>query len=163
MKTWLLLVGLAATGVVAGGSGLFAGSMVPEEETTQFTGEVKPVLYVSDVEESAPFFRDVLGFEFLGYANSNGSPYYADMAAGSLKFGLHNALNEEHERWVGHQRIYFRVHDVRAHRSDLVSQGIVPGELLERDWMDMFIVRDPDGHQIVFAETDSTRHSTDPW
>jgi len=40
-----------------------------------FTGEVKPVLYVADVEESAPFFRDVLGFELLSYAGEEDDPY----------------------------------------------------------------------------------------
>lgn len=46
-----------------------------------FTGEIKPVLYVSDVETSGPFYRDVLGFEFFGYAKLKDEPYYAEMAA----------------------------------------------------------------------------------
>ena len=28
---------------------------------------------------------------------------------------------------------------------------------------DFFIVRDPDGHEIVFAVTEAERHSIDPW
>jgi predicted enzyme related to lactoylglutathione lyase len=128
-----------------------------------FTGDVKPVLYVKDVERSARFFRDVLGFEFLGYAETGGKRYYAEMAAGSRKFGLHAPLNDEHREWVGHQRLYFRVKDVGAHRSFVEARGGAPGELVETAWMDMFIVRDPDGHQIVFAETDPGKHSTDPW
>jgi predicted enzyme related to lactoylglutathione lyase len=133
------------------------------QQTGPFTGQVKPVLYVADVETSAPFFRDILGFEFLGYSNANGAPYYAEMAAGSLKFGLHNAMNEEQEGWVGHQRIYFRVRDVRELRSQVISRGASPGEMIETDWMDMFIVRDLDGHEIVLASTDPAKHSIDPW
>jgi len=121
------------------------------------------VLYVQDVEFSASFFRDVLGFEFLGYANLEGVPYYAEMAAGSMKFGLHLPMNAEQEEWIGHQRIYFRVRDVAGHRVRVLSRGGSPGEITETDWMDMFIVRDQDGHEIVFAATDSTKHSIDPW
>jgi predicted enzyme related to lactoylglutathione lyase len=136
---------------------------IPDPAMGPFTGEVKPVLYVRDVELSAPFYRDVLGFEFLGFSLMEGEPYYAEMAAGGLKFGLHNPMNDEQEGWVGHQRIYFRVWDATEQRSDVMARGGDPGELRETDWMDMFIVRDPDGHEIVFAATDSTKHSVDPW
>lgn len=128
-----------------------------------FTGEVKPVLYVSDVEASAPFFRDVLGFEFDGYANLRGEPYYAEMLAGELKFGLHEPTSPSHVPRVGQQRIYFRVRDVAAHRERVSAWQGDPGEIIETDWMDMFIVRDPDGHEIVFASTDPAKHSIDPW
>lgn len=132
-------------------------------DAVEFTGEVKPVLYVRDVEVSAPFYRDVLGFELLGYTDMDGEPYYAEMAAGSLKFGLHDPVNEEQETWVGHQRLYFRVLDVLEHRARVLEHGADAGELVETDWMDFVIVRDPDGHQIVFAETDPARHPVDPW
>ena len=138
-------------------------SLADSVQDSEFTGEAKAVLYVADVEESAPFFRDVLGFEFLGFTEADGEPYYAEMAAGSFKFGLHNPMNDEQETWVGHQRIYFRVTDVRSHRLLVEERGGSPGELLETDWMDMFIVRDADGHQIVFAETDESKHTLDPW
>lgn len=128
-----------------------------------FTGEVKPVLYVRDVEASAPFYRDVLGFDFLGFTHTGGEPYYAEMSAEGLKFGLHDPTNEEQASWVGHQRIYFRVRDAAAYRATVASRGGEPGELIETAWMDMFIVRDPDGHQLVFAETDPSRHTVDPW
>ena len=69
-----------------------------------FTGEVKPVLYVADVEQSAPFFRDVFGFELLGYAGAEEDPYYADLAAGDLKFGLHEPTAPGQEERIGQQR-----------------------------------------------------------
>jgi predicted enzyme related to lactoylglutathione lyase len=128
-----------------------------------FTGDIKPVLYVTDVEASAPFFRDVLGFEFLGYANRDGEPYYAEMAAGGRKFGLHEPMSEAQRSKVGEQRLYFRVQDVAAHRSRIAAWDAEPGEVKKTDWMDMFIVRDADGHEIVFAATDPETHSIDPW
>jgi len=128
-----------------------------------FTGEVKPVLYVADVEESAPFFRDVLGFELLSYAGEEDDPYYADLAAGGLKFGLHEPAAPGQEARVGRQRIYFRVEDLERHRTRVAAWGAVPGAVVETGWMDYFIVRDPDGHEIVFAVTDPERHPIDPW
>lgn len=129
-----------------------------------FTGQIKPVLYVADVEESAPFFRDVLGFDLLGYTDgADGEPYYAEMAAGPLKFGLHDPMNDEQETWVGHQRIYFRVTDLEAHRQRVIESGGSPGEVVETAWMDFFIVRDLDGHEIVLAVTDESKHTMDPW
>jgi len=128
-----------------------------------FTGEVKPVLYVADVEERAPFFRDVLGFELLSYAGAEDDPYYADLAAGDLKFGLHEPSAPGQEARVGQQRIYFRVEDLARHRARVAAWGAEPGPVVETGWMDYFIVRDPDGHEIVFAVTDPERHPIDPW
>jgi predicted enzyme related to lactoylglutathione lyase len=134
-----------------------------EAESGPFLGQVKPVLYVRDVEASAPFFRDILGFDFLEYAEIEGEPYYAEMAAGGMKFGLHHPMNAEQEKWIGHQRIYFRVRNVREHRESVLSRGGSAGEIVKTEWMDMFMVRDLDGHEIVFAETDPETHSIDPW
>jgi predicted enzyme related to lactoylglutathione lyase len=128
-----------------------------------FTGEVKPVLYVTDVEVAAPFYRDVLGFEFLGFSNANGEPYYAEMTAGPLKFGLHEAMNPEQEPRIGQQRLYFRVTDLPGHLARIAEAGGAPGDMIETDWMDMFIVRDADGHEIVFAYSDPSEHPIDPW
>lgn len=92
-----------------------------------------------------------------------GRRYYAEMLAGGLKFGLHEPTSPSHESRVGEQRIYFRVHDVHAHRERVAAWQGEPGEIIETDWMDMFIVRDPDGHEIVFASTDPAKHSINPW
>jgi predicted enzyme related to lactoylglutathione lyase len=130
----------------------------------EFTGEIKPVLYVTDVKKSAPFYRDVLGFEFKGFATlTDGTPYYAEMVAGKLKFGLHEPTAPEHEARVGKQRLYFRVRDLSAHWTRVAAWGGEPGEIKETKWMDMFTVRDADGHEIVFALTDPARHTINPW
>lgn len=129
-----------------------------------FTGDIKSVLYVNDVEASARFFDEVLGFEFLGLTNlAGGEPYYAEFAAGGRKFGLHEPINEEQEERVGQQRIYFRVRDLDAHRARLEARDVAVGETVKTDWMDFFIVRDADGHEIVFAFTDPELHGTNPW
>jgi hypothetical protein len=52
---------------------------------------------------------------------------------------------------------------VVAQQKRVMANGGTPGDLMETDWMDMFIVRDLDGHEIVFAATDPAKHSVDPW
>jgi catechol 2,3-dioxygenase-like lactoylglutathione lyase family enzyme len=128
-----------------------------------FTGEIKAVLYVSDVEASTPFYRDSLGFEFHGYAPSSGEPYYAEMAAAGVKFGLHEPMSKAEQAKVGQQRLYFRVKDLSAQRSRALAWGAEPSEVKKTAWMDMFVVRDPDGNEVFFAVTDPERHTIDPW
>ena len=142
---------------------LLLGQNDPKTAHGVFTGEIKPVVYVTDVEKSAPFYRDVLGFAFEGFANLDDQPYYAEMAAGRTKFGLHEPTSAGQEEKVGRQRLYFRVRDLSAHRSRVAAWGGEPGEIKKTSWMDMFIVRDPDGNEIVFAVTDPSRHSSNPW
>jgi predicted enzyme related to lactoylglutathione lyase len=147
---------------------LAVSSAAPQDDARKahgtFTGEVKPVIYVTDVEKSAPFYRDVLGFEFISFAEHEGRPYYAEMSAGGLKFGLHNPMKEAQKSKVGQQRIYFRVENLELHRSRVEAWGGAEfGEILKTDWMDMFFVEDPDGNEIVFAFTDPERHPIDPW
>ena len=135
----------------------------PKEAHGIFTGEIKPVLYVNDVEKSAPFYCDVLGFEFEGFAGIEANPYYAEMTVAGAKFGLHEPMSADQETKVGRQRLYFRVRDLHAQRSRVLAWGENAGEIKATDWMDMFIVRDPDGNEIVFAVTDPEHHSTNPW
>jgi predicted enzyme related to lactoylglutathione lyase len=142
---------------------LTRGQDDPKTAHGVFTGEIKPVLYVTDVEKSAPFYRDVLGFGFEGYANLHDAPYYAEMTAGTTKFGLHEPTSESQKDKVGRERLYFRVQDLAASRARVVAWGGDPGEIRETGWMDMFTVQDPDGNEIVFAVTDPSRHTGNPW
>lgn len=129
----------------------------------EFLGEVKPVLYVADLPRSVAFFRDALGFEFLNYSGEEGDPYYAEMAAGPTKFGLHRPRNERERARVGRQRLYFRVRDVEAQSRHVAACDGKPDPIIKRAWMTMFSVTDPDGHEITFAETDPKVHTIDPW
>lgn len=140
----------------------------------EFTGEVKPVLYVEDVRGSADFYRDCLGFEFLFFYDFDHKrsvitweqsypPRYAEMAAASQKFGLHLPGCDASRARVGRQRLYFRVRNLLAHRERVCATAIEVGEIQHTAWMDMFEVRDADGHEIVFASTDPSLHTLDPW
>lgn len=141
---------------------ILAGGLADQADS-QFTGDIKPVIYVSDVEQSVPFYRDVLGFELDGYSGDEANPYYAEMLAGPRKFGLHEPTMPGDESRVGQQRLYFRVRDLLVQRRFIESKGVEVKEVYYRDWMDFFSIEDSDGNIIVFAVTDSERHSTEPW
>jgi catechol 2,3-dioxygenase-like lactoylglutathione lyase family enzyme len=126
-------------------------------------GQLKSVLYVVDVKRSALFYRDTLGFDLLSETLEEKALYYAEMAAGETKFGLHTPGTDRERERVGKQRLYFRVADINTHRNYVDSCGGNPGEIVETAWMTMFSVTDPDGHEITFAETDLTKHTIDPW
>lgn len=135
----------------------------PRDVHGGFTGEMKSVLYVTDVVKSVPFYRDVLGFDFQGFAGEEADPYYAEMSAAGVKFCLHEPMSAGQETNIGRLRLYFRVKDVQAHRSRVLARGGDAGEIMTTDWMDMFLVCDPDGNEIIFALTDPERHSIYPW
>ena len=86
-----------------------------------------------------------------------------EMMAAGMKFGLHEAVSSGQETKIGQQRLYFRVKDLSTHRSRVLAWGGEPGKIVKTDWMDMFMVRDPDGNEIIFAVTDPGHHPIDPW
>lgn len=132
-----------------------------ESETfseSPFTGEVLPVLYVHDVLRSVTYYVDTLGFvchHFFDHISGGSTyewtydepPIYAEMRAGDQKFALHRASQPE-SLSVSGTRHYFSVADVREHYRLIKGLGLEVGELIERPWMHMFHIEDPDGHEV---------------
>lgn len=127
-------------------------------ETSEFTGEVLPVFYVRDVLKSVTFYVDSLGFvchHFFDHITGGSTlhwtydepPLYAEMRAGNQKFALHRASKPDSLQVSG-CRHYFSVANVQEHYRILKEKGVKVGELIERPWMHMFRVEDPDGHEI---------------
>ncbi len=125
-----------------------------------FTGEILTVLYVKDLQQSVAFYRDVLGFRFDHYYDHHSggstvdwsyddSPVYAEMWAGPSRFALHLAKND-YETRVGGSIHHFSVSDVDAHSKAVTERGGTPSEMIDRSWMRMFSVEDPDGHRLFF-------------
>jgi len=118
------------------------------------------VFFVSDVRASVVFYKDVLGFEFHHYWdyeanepvvqwNSQEPPMYARLSAADQVFALHLARSA-YERRVGGMIHYFRVENVDAHHRLVKKRGGEPSELVDRSWMRMFSIVDPDGHRLFF-------------
>lgn len=154
---------------------LLAGSITaagPESEPG-FTGDVLFPIYVSDVKISSAFYRDVLGFEFLGFWDYQKDcyvtawqdtvpPTYAGLSAGGQKFGLHMPVNESQEKCIGCGRYYFRVADVEAEHSRISEHEVPVSPIHSSSLLKRFYVPDPDGLQIFFAET-APGAPVDPW
>jgi len=179
---WLIVFAMVATVTLYG----FATAQRPRSEMQaapygqedrdlhgEFTGQVIFPIYVSDVERSASFYRDVLGFRFLGYYdeaqrryveswNDSIPPIYAGFEAGDQTFGLHKPVNEAQERFIGSGRYYFRVKNLKNHRRRIQSWGGRPSEISSTALLTRFYIVDPDGLRIYFAVT-AQGAPLDPW
>jgi catechol 2,3-dioxygenase-like lactoylglutathione lyase family enzyme len=121
-------------------------------------------IYVSDVKRSAAFYRDVLGFDCLGFYDydsqcyvdpwvSDEPPVYAGFIAGDQKFGLHRPMNDYQKQCVGKGRCYFEVRDLDRHHRRVLERKGEPSKISDTTYLKMFHVRDPDGRYIFFAVT----------
>jgi len=147
---------------------------VPEKALHgRYTGHVLFPIYVSDVVRSAAFYRDVLGFDFLGFYDYDAAgyvtywegeqpPVYAGFLAGKQSFGLHKPVSEEQKRAVGHGKFYFRVADLECHHRRVRAWGGQPSSIRTTDFMRLFSVEDPDGLTLYFAATPD-HAPIDPW
>ncbi len=165
----VLLAGLCLT--AHGVESIEAGAVSAPSEI--FTGQLIFPIYVSDVEVSAAFYADVLGFEFLGYYDYETNAYvqswqdtlppkYVGFVAGDQKFGLHRPANEAQEQCVGCGRYYFRVHDLDAQHARVSAHGVRLSQVHSSALLRRFYVLDPDGLMVFFAETASGA-PLDPW
>lgn len=132
----------------------------PKNGFGDFSGEILPVFYVRDVRRSVAFYHDTLGFDFDHFWNYDKNepayvwtdaepPIYARMGAGDQKFALH--LYQGNEKLAASGMLhYFGVSDVDKHHERVQAKvnGLDP--LIDRPWMRMFSVKDPDGHCIFF-------------
>ncbi len=152
--TLLVMGAIALVGVGA------QDSPTPQTSHSEFTGEILTVLYVKDLPQSVAFYRDVLGFRFDHYYDHHtggssvewsydDSPLYAEMWAGPSRFALHLAKTDYQKR-VGGSIHYFSVRDVDAHYKAVAKRGGTPSEMIDRPWMRMFSIDDPDGHRLFF-------------
>lgn len=145
----------------------------PRNAHGTFTGDVKLVFYVRDVQAAVRFYTDALGFTFQHfYDHVSGDsvkkwtreepPIYAEMSYAGRRFGIHAPTSDADRRCVGGAKVYFRVRDLEAHHRRATAWQAKPSEIIKRSWMDMFHVVDPDGNRIYFAFTDDEVHGN-PW
>jgi predicted enzyme related to lactoylglutathione lyase len=107
---------------------------------------------VSDVNTALPFYRDVLGLEFL----FSPAPNLAFLAAGSVRIML---STPQGAGTVGHNSIlYFKVTDIVATHGAIVGRGAtnerapqLAAKLPDHELWISF-VRDPDGNLVGLME-----------
>jgi catechol 2,3-dioxygenase-like lactoylglutathione lyase family enzyme len=108
------------------------------EMTARIIAPVSRRIAVTEVSRSAGFYRDVLGFEVHGAEVTRGPALLHLDAGGS-----------------GRSMVFFETDDVAAMHSAIGGRGVPTSELAKVNWikMEMFEVRDPDGHTLWFGQS----------
>ena len=115
----------------------------PDSEPKQFI-QGAPVLHVPDVEATAKYYRDFLGFEW-DFGNENYSVVWRDNSAIHLVKGSGRPAGLHLFQWVVDVDAYCREIEERG-----VEWVVAPGD---RDYhIRDFTVRDPNGVELVFGQ-----------
>lgn len=103
-------------------------------------------LAVQDMERAVTFYRKI-GLEFL-YGGESAS--FTSFRAGAGYVNL--ILAPDHEpKWWG--RVIFRVEHADTTYQALLDQGLKPETPRDASWGERYFhLRDPDGHELSFAE-----------
>jgi catechol 2,3-dioxygenase-like lactoylglutathione lyase family enzyme len=114
-----------------------------------------PVILVGDVQASAEFFRDVLGFsiDFLHGRPAFYGSVSRDGACVHLKFVHEPVLAVNSDDREGFISAFIEVENVKALYAEYVTAGATFDQTLKKQaWGGRdFIVRDPDGNGICFV------------
>lgn len=125
--------------------------------------KLTPNLIVSDVDKSAAFYRDVLGFTVAMHVPDESPFVFAAMQSGDVEIFL-NAPGPAIEEYPafkdraigGTLTLFIHVTDVRRVHAELLARVnvVMP---LETKWYGVteFAIADPDGYLITFAEQEA--------
>jgi len=109
------------------------------------------VLAVPDLDRSAAYFRDVLGFSLLW---EDGGGWRLAQRSG-VRIMLGHCPNETPAAEIGAHNWfgYIEVDDVDALRAEIVARGAICSEPIDQQYgMREIIVTTVDGHRIVFGQ-----------
>ncbi|HTH39115.1 MAG TPA: VOC family protein [Pyrinomonadaceae bacterium] len=111
---------------------------------------------VEDVVRTAQYYRDVLGFEILGYFAD--PPVYAMVARGGVEMHFGKADNRRQVSSTGRRRVgfdaYIWVDDISGLFDELTKAGaeIVEGPVKRVYESTEFVVKDCNGFTLVFGD-----------
>jgi predicted enzyme related to lactoylglutathione lyase len=103
-------------------------------------------LYVSDMERSAAFYRDVLDIPL------EGDDDWQEAALGGMRFALHHTHDGIGELSAGTIHLNFEVDDVDAAADRLRAAGAAAEETMRDEWGAALRTRDPDGYEIYLFQ-----------
>jgi catechol 2,3-dioxygenase-like lactoylglutathione lyase family enzyme len=103
-------------------------------------------LYVSDMERSAAFYRELLGMPLEGDAD------WQEVSLGGVRFALHRTREGIGELSSGTVHLNLEVADVDAAADRLRAAGVETGETMRDDWGAALEVRDPDGYRLYLYQ-----------
>ena len=107
---------------------------------------------VADPSRSLTFYRDVLGFEIREESGT------VEAVKGPAQVQLDPQPRPKPAI------LFFQAADVAGLRAAILARGGAPSELEKVNWikMQMFEIRDPDGHTLWFGESFDVPHSPGP-
>jgi predicted enzyme related to lactoylglutathione lyase len=125
--------------------------------TQMITGLDQLFLEVNNVEESARFYSDVLGFTLESY-EPEVEPPIASLKAGSLKLGLVQQVETMLKRGRG-VHVVLGVTDVDQFYEKVSSSGIYVTEPRDEGWGGRFVsFQDPDGYRLFVVTWHEPQH-----
>jgi len=116
-------------------------------------------LSVADLDRSIAFYHDTLGFDVRRVTNGDGVHALAEAVSGPAKIQFtteESAIDSTLERRPrGSAIMFFETNDVSGIRDAIRARGGKPSELEKANWikMQVFEIRDPDGHTLWFAQS----------
>ena len=116
----------------------------PTSDPSQFI-QGAPVLHVADVQATATYYRDVLGFQW-DFGNEDYSVVWRDNSAIHFARGSHEPPSGVH--------LFQWVQDVDSYYREVADRGAtVTNEPTDRPYdIREFSVRDPNGVDLVFGQ-----------
>jgi catechol 2,3-dioxygenase-like lactoylglutathione lyase family enzyme len=103
-------------------------------------------LYVSDMERSLAFYRDLLGIPLRGDDD------WQEASLGGTRFALHRTHEGVGELSAGTIHVDFEVRDLTEATERLRAAGIEANDAMRDDWGAAAEVTDPDGYGIFLFE-----------
>ncbi len=115
--------------------------------TTPLVSRVSVVyLYVSDMERSLRFYRDLLGIPL------EGDDDWMEATLGGTRFALHAAHEDIGELSEGTIHVSLEVADADAAAERLRAQGVETRETIRDEWGTALEVVDPDGYRVYLFQ-----------
>jgi len=138
------------------------GSAVVQKAEEKMTFEsLTPNLIVSDINRSAAFYRDVLGFEQVTTVPEKPPFVFVWMKHGSVAVFLNVPQPDKPGSQIslskavaGTSSMYIKLHGVDDLAARVHEHGVTPAIPMHKEFYGMkeFAVLDPDGYLIIFAE-----------
>ena len=116
-------------------------------DTTPLVSRVSVVyLYVSEMERSLRFYRDLLGIPL------EGDDDWAEATLGGTRFALHATHEGIGELSAGTIHVSLEVADVDAAAERLRAEGVETRETMRDEWGTAVEVVDPDGYRVYLFQ-----------
>jgi predicted enzyme related to lactoylglutathione lyase len=103
-------------------------------------------LYVSEMERSAGFYRDLLGIPL------EGDDHWQEASLGGVRFALHREHDGLGDLSSGTVHVNLEVADLDAATELLRAAGVVVEETMREEWGAAAKVVDPDGYELYLFQ-----------